>query len=327
MNGLRIGCCAIPEFPVALWIQERPSIAAFPLAIAEDDKESSALVICNQKARDGGVTREESDQVALESHRRAHAAWQAGRFAAEVAPVTVQTKKGPVTYAADEHIRPDASMESLSKLKATFRKDGLVTAGNTFSIDVAGADLLADADFTVDAAIAKADAAGNVGTAADSESYVVDVSVATPTVAPVNTTNPQPTLTGTFDAADTVQLSVTVNGVTYVTGDPALVLAGNTWSLDLAAAGQTLPAGATYTVAVGATDAAGNTVANASAGQFQVLAPASTAPTQNITDGTPARPNSLKSSPPITGGISCTLSSPSATRSAAATRRVVSGSL
>ena len=58
MSGARIGCCAIPEFPVALWIQERPSIAAFPLAIAEDDKESSALVICNRKARDAGVTRE-----------------------------------------------------------------------------------------------------------------------------------------------------------------------------------------------------------------------------------------------------------------------------
>jgi acetyl-CoA acyltransferase 2 len=80
------------------------------------------------------VTREESDAVALESHRRAHAAWQAGRYAAEVVPVTVETRKGPITYAADEHIRPDASMEGLAKLKATFRKDGLVTAGNASGI-------------------------------------------------------------------------------------------------------------------------------------------------------------------------------------------------
>jgi acetyl-CoA acetyltransferase family protein len=80
------------------------------------------------------VTREESDRVAVESHRRALAAWQGGRFAEEVVPITVQTKKGPVTYAADEHIRPDASMEGLAKLKPTFRKDGLVTAGNASGI-------------------------------------------------------------------------------------------------------------------------------------------------------------------------------------------------
>src|SRR5687768_10072399 len=81
-----------------------------------------------------GVTRQESDQFALESHRRALAAWQAGRFAAEVVPVTVPTRKGAVTYAADEHIRSDASIEGLAKLKRTFRKDGLVTAGNASGI-------------------------------------------------------------------------------------------------------------------------------------------------------------------------------------------------
>ena len=93
-----------------------------------------------------GVTREESDQVALESHRRAHAAWQAGRFAEEIVPVTVETRKGPVAYAADEHIRPDASTEALARLKPTFRKDGLVTAGNASGIgDGAASVVLADA--------------------------------------------------------------------------------------------------------------------------------------------------------------------------------------
>src|SRR5205814_3802955 len=52
---------------------------------------------------------------------------------------------------------------------------GTVAAGNTFSINVSGADLAADADFTIDASITSADAAGNVGTAADTESYTVDV--------------------------------------------------------------------------------------------------------------------------------------------------------
>src|SRR4029077_14283109 len=75
---------------------------------------------------------------------------------------------------------------------------GTVAVGNTFSINVAGADLAADADFTIDASIAKADAAGNVGTATDTETYMVDVTVAAPTVAPLSTTNLQPTLSGGF---------------------------------------------------------------------------------------------------------------------------------
>src|SRR5258705_1870012 len=58
---------------------------------------------------------------------------------------------------------------------------GAVAAGNTFSINVAGADLAADADFTIDAAVSSTDAAGNVGTAGDTETYTVDVT-STPTI-------------------------------------------------------------------------------------------------------------------------------------------------
>jgi hypothetical protein len=142
---------------------------------------------------------------------------------------------------------------------------------------VAGADLAADADFTLDASITKADAAGNVGAGADTETYAVDVTVAAPTVAPLSTPNVQPVLSGSFDAADTVQLSVTVDGVTYVQGHPALALSGNAWSLDLALAGQTLAAG-TYSVGVSATDGVGNMVNNASAGQVTIGAPATVTP-------------------------------------------------
>ncbi|HEY2336890.1 MAG TPA: Ig-like domain-containing protein, partial [Burkholderiales bacterium] len=158
---------------------------------------------------------------------------------------------------------------------------GSVQPGNTFSINVAGADLAADADYTIDATVSSADAAGNVGTDSDSHAYTVDVAVAAPTVAPLNTSSVQPTLNGTFDAADTVALSVTVNGVTYTLGNPALVTSGNSWSLDLAASGQTLAAGAAYTVGVGAADAAGNSVSNASAGIVSIIAPA--APSAPVT--------------------------------------------
>ena len=81
-----------------------------------------------------GVTRAEADEVALRSQQRAKAAWDGSRFEAEIAPVTVKTRKGETTYAADEHMRPDTTMEVLSGLRPYFRKDGLVTAGNASGI-------------------------------------------------------------------------------------------------------------------------------------------------------------------------------------------------
>jgi acetyl-CoA acyltransferase 2 len=81
-----------------------------------------------------GVTREEVDAVAYESQQRAKAGWDAGVFDAEIAPVTIKTRKGEVIYAADEHMRPETTLEALGKLRPYFRKDGLVTAGNASGI-------------------------------------------------------------------------------------------------------------------------------------------------------------------------------------------------
>ena len=81
-----------------------------------------------------GVTREEADEVAVRSQQRAHAAWQAGRFDAEVAPIRVETRKGTATYATDEHMRPETTMEALARLRPHFREGGLVTAGNASGI-------------------------------------------------------------------------------------------------------------------------------------------------------------------------------------------------
>lgn len=98
-----------------------------------------------------GVTREASDEVALRSQRRAAAAWAEGRFDAEIAPVTLETRKGEVVYAADEHIRPDADLGSLARLRPYFRKDGLVTAGNASGIGDGSASLvLADASWAAE---------------------------------------------------------------------------------------------------------------------------------------------------------------------------------
>ena len=91
------------------------------------------------------VTREEADQVAVNSQQRAKAAWDAGRYDAEVAPVTIRTRKGESRFAVDEHMRPDTTMATLGRLRPYFRKDGLVTAGNASGIgDGAASVVLAE---------------------------------------------------------------------------------------------------------------------------------------------------------------------------------------
>ncbi|HTT68777.1 MAG TPA: acetyl-CoA C-acetyltransferase [Gemmatimonadales bacterium] len=81
-------------------------------------------------AQKAGVSREDQDRFALESHRRAVAAQDAGRFAGEIVPVEVRDRKGTVTVAKDEAPRADTTLEALGKLKPAFQKDGSVTAGN-----------------------------------------------------------------------------------------------------------------------------------------------------------------------------------------------------
>ena len=94
------------------------------------------------------VQREEVDRVALASQQRAKAAWDAGHFDAEITPVTVKTRKGETTYATDEHMRPDTTLEALGALRPYFKKDGLVTAGNASGIgDGAASAVLADAEW------------------------------------------------------------------------------------------------------------------------------------------------------------------------------------
>ncbi len=95
-----------------------------------------------------GVTRDEADHLALLSQQRSKAAWDAGRFADEVAPVPVKTRKGEVQFNADEHMRPDTTAEALAGLRPYFRKDGLVTAGNASGIgDGAAATVIASAEW------------------------------------------------------------------------------------------------------------------------------------------------------------------------------------
>src|ERR1022692_3030835 len=77
------------------------------------------------------ISREEQDQFALTSQQRAAAAQAAGRFDAEIVPVTIEGKKGATVFARDEHLFPDATPEKMAKLAPVFSKAGTITAGNS----------------------------------------------------------------------------------------------------------------------------------------------------------------------------------------------------
>ena len=86
------------------------------------------------------ISREDQDLFAYNSHQKAAAARAEGRFAEQIAPVTLKSRKGDTLFDADEHIRADISLDGLAKLKPAFkREDGTVTAGNASGLNDAGA--------------------------------------------------------------------------------------------------------------------------------------------------------------------------------------------
>ena len=88
------------------------------------------------------ISRQAQDEFALRSHQLGAAAVREGRFAEEIAPVVIQSKKGDVVVDTDDHIKPDTSLDKLAKLRAAFGKDGTVTAGNASGIVDGAAALL-----------------------------------------------------------------------------------------------------------------------------------------------------------------------------------------
>ncbi len=89
-----------------------------------------------------GITREECDELALLSHQRATRATQDGTFTREIVPVELKSKKGIKLYEKDEHMIPDASVESMAKLGPAFKKGGVVTAANASGINDAAAAVI-----------------------------------------------------------------------------------------------------------------------------------------------------------------------------------------
>ena len=90
-------------------------------------------------AESHSISREEQDAFALRSHQLAKAAIEGGKFEDEVVPVPVKVKRDTVDFIRDEHVRPDASLESMARLKPVFKPDGTVTAGNASGMNDAAA--------------------------------------------------------------------------------------------------------------------------------------------------------------------------------------------
>jgi len=93
-------------------------------------------------AAEHGITREELDEIALMSHRRAAEATERCYFADEIVPITYRERRETKTLDRDEGIRPDTTREALAALKPAFRKDGVLTAGNSSQISDGAAALL-----------------------------------------------------------------------------------------------------------------------------------------------------------------------------------------
>jgi len=94
------------------------------------------------------ISREDQDDAAAESHRRAQKAIEENRFETQIVPVELKSRKGTVLFEKDEHVRYDCTIAHMEKLRTVFKKDGTVTAGNASGInDAAAALLLADSEY------------------------------------------------------------------------------------------------------------------------------------------------------------------------------------
>ena len=108
-------------------------------------------VTAENLAEDYGISRAESDAYAIQSQTRWAAAHAAGKFDAEIAPIELKGKKGPVTFDTDEHPKPQATVEKISKLPTTFKKDGVVSPASASGICDGAATLVLASEAAVDA--------------------------------------------------------------------------------------------------------------------------------------------------------------------------------
>ena len=140
--------------PTLRWgqrMQDGVAIDAMVGALTDPFGSCHMGVTAENVAAEFGISREDredQDALAVESHRRAAAAAQAGYFAEQITPIQAPARKGTVEVVADEHIRPDATTDGMARLRPAFADDGTVTAGNASGVnDAAAAVVLASVGY------------------------------------------------------------------------------------------------------------------------------------------------------------------------------------
>jgi acetyl-CoA C-acetyltransferase len=116
-------------------MNDAPALDVLVAALTDPFDEIHMGMTAENVARKWGISREDQDELAVESHRRANCAILTGRFKSQIVPVELKTRKGSTWFDTDESPRSDATMENLAKLKPAFDKDGTITAGNASSIN------------------------------------------------------------------------------------------------------------------------------------------------------------------------------------------------
>ncbi len=139
LRGARFGVPLgkTPPLEDYLWTALTDSYTGLPMALTAE-----------KLAAEYRIGQDEVDEFSVLSQRRFAAAQEAGRFRDEIAPLEIASKKGPVTFARDEHPRPDTTVEGLRKLPKVFKKDGVIHAGAASGVcDGAGALVVASRSF------------------------------------------------------------------------------------------------------------------------------------------------------------------------------------
>lgn len=131
--------------PAARWGQKMGDVQAIDMMVAvlnDPFGHGHMGITAENVAEKFGISREQQDAFAVESHRRAAAAIEAGYFETQIVPVSIKSRKGTTEFKTDEHVRADASYERMASLRAAFKKDGTVTAGNASGINDGAASLV-----------------------------------------------------------------------------------------------------------------------------------------------------------------------------------------
>lgn len=131
--------------PAARWGQKMGDVQSIDMmtgALHDPFGHGHMGITAENVAEKYDISREDQDAFAVESHRRAARAIDEGRFEPEIIPMVVKSRKGEIAFKTDEHVRNDASLEGMAKLRAVFKKDGKVTAGNASGLNDGAASLI-----------------------------------------------------------------------------------------------------------------------------------------------------------------------------------------